>query len=279
MERAGCAPAVRHPRPKGVYRATTELRSGRRFVTSVDRRGRIPMRLIELHERLRQETWRRIDLGIQSRALLARQTGLAQAHISNFLHGRRRLSLTALDRILLAQALSVEDLVMTEESFFPPPEGKQRDSMELVPIVSQTVAMSAPVISAKAISDTLGVPGEWLAAFPARRAISRRNWDRFVAVRVTPAQALSMDPVLRLGSIAVLDRHYNSLVTCRPPQPNVYGVRIGGQMAFRHVSFEASHLVLRPRSLEYPVESVELADQESPSDLLVGRVCLCLGEW
>lgn len=236
------------------------------------------MKFHDLHERLRLETWRRIDLGIQSSALLARRTGLAQAHISNFLHRRRRMSLTALDRILLAQALSVEDLVIREDSGFAAREGKPFETMDLVPIVSQTVAMTAPAISARATTDTLGVPGEWLTAFPARRAITRRNWERFVAVRVTASQALSMEPVLRVGSVVVLDRHYNSLVTCRPPHPNVYGVRVGGQMAFRHVSFESSRLVLRPRSVEYPVELLELGDQESPSDLLVGRVCLCLSE-
>ena len=58
------------------------------------------MIFLELHERLRLEVWRRIDRGVLSRALLARQTGLAQAHISNFLHRRRRLSLPALDRLL-----------------------------------------------------------------------------------------------------------------------------------------------------------------------------------
>ncbi|HTW49302.1 MAG TPA: helix-turn-helix domain-containing protein [Acidobacteriaceae bacterium] len=236
------------------------------------------MKFLELHERLRLETWRRVDLGIQSSALLARQTGLAQAHISNFLHRRRRLSLSALDRILLAQALSVEDLANPDNRAFPPPEGNQRESMDIVPIVSQTVAMSAPAISARATADTLSLPGGWLTAFPARRAVSRRSWERFVAVRVTAAQALSMDPLLRVGSIAVLDRHYNSLAPCRPPHPNVYGVRVSGQMAFRHVSFEVNRLVLRPRSLEYPVELVELAPQESPSDLLVGRVCLCVNE-
>jgi hypothetical protein len=236
------------------------------------------MKFLELHERLRLETWRRVDLGIQSSALLARKTGLAQAHISNFLHRRRRLSLTALDRVLMAQALSVEDLAITD-SEYAPPEGNQRESMDLVPIVSQSVAMSAPAISARATSDTLGVPAGWLAAFPARRAITRRNWERFVAVRVTAAQAQSMEPILRVGALVVLDRHYNSLVTCRPPHPNVYGVRVGGQMAFRHVSFEASRVVVRPRSLDYPVELLELGDQESPSDLLVGRVCLCIGEF
>jgi hypothetical protein len=237
-----------------------------------------PMKFLELHERLRLETWRRIDLGIQSSGLLARQTGLAQAHISNFLHRRRRLSLTALDRILLAQALSVEDLANPDHPDFPPAEGKAREPMDVVPIVSQTVAMSAPAISARATADTLSLPAGWLTRFPARRAVTRRSWERFVAVRVTPAQALSMEPLLGLGSIAVLDRHYNSLVTCRPPHPNVYGVRLGGQMAFRHVSFEVNRLVLRPRSLEYPVELLELGPQESPSDLLVGRVCLCVLE-
>jgi transcriptional regulator with XRE-family HTH domain len=236
------------------------------------------MKFVELHERLRLETWRRIDLGIQSSALLARQTGLAQAHISNFLHRRRRLSLSALDRILLAQTLSVEDLSLVDHPVSSPPEGKLRESMDIVPIVSQTLAMTAPVIPARVSTDKLGLPAGWLTGFPARRAIARRSWERFVAVRVTAAQALSMDPILRVGSVAVLDRHYNSLVMCRPPHPNVYGVRVSGQMAFRHVSFESSRLVLRPRSPQYPVELLELAPQESPSDFLVGRVCLCVTE-
>lgn len=68
------------------------------------------MNFLELHERLRLETWRRIDQGILSSSLLARRTGLAQAHISNFLHRRRRLSLTALNSVLLAQEMGVEDL-------------------------------------------------------------------------------------------------------------------------------------------------------------------------
>jgi hypothetical protein len=236
------------------------------------------MNFLELHERLRLESWRRIDLGVQSTALLARRTGLAQAHISNFLHRRRRLSLSALDRILMAQALSVEDLAVGDRTDFPLPEGNQRGPMEIVPIVSQTVAMAAPVVRKRDSTDTISLPSAWLAAFPVRRAVTRRNWDRFVAVRVTAAQAHSMEPILRVGSLVVLDRHYNSLVTCRPPHPNVYGVRVGGQMTFRHVSFEANRLVLRPRSLEYAVELLDLAPQESPSDPLVGRVCLCIGE-
>ncbi len=236
------------------------------------------MKFLELHERLRLETWRRIDLGVLSTALLARQTGLAQAHISNFLHRRRRLSMPALDRILMAQALSIEDLAVSDRFDFPPPEGNQKESMDIVPIVSQTVAMTAPVVSHRAVAHSIHLPGGTLARFPARRAVSRRSWERFVAVRVTAAQALSMDPLLRIGAIAVIDRHYNSLAVWKPPHPNLYGVRVGSQMVFRHVSFEASRLILRPRSVEYPVELLELAAQESPSDLLVGRVCFCIAE-
>jgi hypothetical protein len=233
------------------------------------------MKFIELHERLRIETWRRIDQGVLSSSLLARQTGLAQAHISNFLHRRRRLSLPAMDRLLLAQAIGVEDL---SPARLPPSVDVERESLDVVPIVSQNVAMTAPLIAARAVLDTIHLPSGWLTSFPARRAVSRRSWERFVGVRITAAQALPMDPVLRVGSIVVLDRHYNSLVPCRPPFPNLYGVRAGSQLLFRHVTFDSSRLVLRPRALAYPIELIELASQEAPSDLIVGRVCLCISE-
>jgi hypothetical protein len=138
--------------------------------------------------------------------------------------------------------------------------------------------MTAPLIAPRAVINSIQLPSGWLASFPVRRAVSRRSWERFVGVRVTAVQALPMDPVLRIGSIVVLDRHYNSLAACRPPHPNLYGVRAGSQMLFRHVTFESSRLVLRPRALAYPVDLIELASQESPSDLLVGRVCLCISE-
>ncbi|MGA7884918.1 MAG: helix-turn-helix domain-containing protein [Acidobacteriaceae bacterium] len=234
------------------------------------------MKFLELHERLRLETWRHIDQGVLSSSLLARQTGLAQAHISNFLHRRRRLSLPALDRILLAQALSVEDLCMHAElSLSSIAEGESRD---IVPIVAQSAAMTAPVIGPRAVIDSLQLPAGWLRGLPARRAVSRRNWERFVGVRVSALQALPMDPVLRVGSLAVIDRHYNSLAVSRPPHPNLYAVRAGSQMLFRHVAFEANRLVLRPRALDHPLDVIELAPEEAPSDLLVGRICLCVSE-
>lgn len=236
------------------------------------------MKFLELHERLRLETWRRIDLGVLSSSLLARQTGLAQAHISNFLHRRRRLSLPALDRILLAQALSVEDLAGSGLSDLSPPEGMHRNSMDIVPIVSQAVASTSPLIAPRAVLDHIHLPAGSLTGLQARRAVGRRTWDRFVAVRITPAQVPPMVPVFRVGTIVVLDRHYNSLAFFKPPRPNLYGVRLASQILFRYVSFDLSRLILRPHALDHPVELVELNPDETPSDLLIGRVCLCISE-
>lgn len=170
------------------------------------------MKFLELHERLRLETWRRIDQGVLSSSLLARQAGIAQAHISNFLHRRRRLSLPALDRILRAQALSVEELSGRAECAAQ----REGESMDTVPIVAQSVAITSPVIAPRTVIDSLHLPPGWLKGLPARRAASRRNWERFVAVRVSASQALAMDPVLWVGSLAVIDRHYNSLALSRP---------------------------------------------------------------
>jgi len=69
------------------------------------------MNFTQLQERVRFELLRRIERGTLSVSLLARQSGLGQSHVSNFLHARRGLSLEALDKILAAQRLTVVDLM------------------------------------------------------------------------------------------------------------------------------------------------------------------------
>lgn len=70
------------------------------------------MRFRDLHEALRVEILRRLDLGTLTGSELARLTGFRQAHISNFLHAKRSLSLTGLDRVLTAMNLTVDDLTL-----------------------------------------------------------------------------------------------------------------------------------------------------------------------
>jgi transcriptional regulator with XRE-family HTH domain len=240
------------------------------------------MNAAQLHERLRLEIARRIDRGLITGTLLARQTGLKPSHISNFLHRKRRLSLAALDRILAAQALSIEDLLpqLSRSTAYAPaiPAGLHEDKLDSVPLVSQATAMHAPAVSAKATVELIRLPAGILDQLRPRRAVVRRDWQRFVAIRVGAAQAAPMNPVLSPNAIVVLDRHYNSLAPYVAPRPSLYAVNIANDLSFRYVGFEADHLILRPHALEHPVELLSLGAAESPSSYIIGRVCLCISE-
>ena len=71
-------------------------------------------RFRDLHEALRLEILRRLHQGQLTGSELARLTGFRQAHISNFLHAKRSLSLTGLDRVLTAINLTVDDVLPAE---------------------------------------------------------------------------------------------------------------------------------------------------------------------
>ena len=79
-------------------------------------------------------------------------------------------------------------------------------------------------------------------------------------------------------AVVLIDRHYNSLIPYRPNRPNLYAVRLGSQLTVRYVDFLANRLVLRPQSVAFPVELVEVAAGESPGDLIAGRIVLILNE-
>lgn len=233
------------------------------------------MNFSQLHERLRAELARRIDRGQLSGTLLARQTGLQPSHLSNFIRRKRRLSLPALDRVLAAQLLSLEDLLpdssrsSTYSAF---------DDASIVPLVSHEVALHSPSINQRSVIELIRLPTGALDQLRPRRTLSRREWQRFLAVHVSSAQARPMDPVLTSGSIAVIDRHYNSMAPHHPTRPNIYAVDVNSTLVFRYVSYEANRLVLRPRSLDSRVEVLRLAPDESPSSCIVGRVCVIIAE-
>lgn len=231
------------------------------------------MNFSQLHERLRLELVRRIDRELLSAASLSRQTGLQQPHISNFLRSKRRLSLQAMDRVMAALALSVEDLLAPSEPGLAPSAAPP----EFIPLVSATSAMNDALIPASAAFDRIQLPTGSLDDLRLRQSVRPRDWQRFVAVGVTPAQALPMEPALAANSIAVLDRHYTALVEYNPPpRLNIYAIRFRGDLVFRYASYEANRLILRPHGLAFPVQLVEIEPRRSPSDLIVGRVCVLI---
>lgn len=233
------------------------------------------MNFTQMHERLRQELLRRIQRGTLSVSLLARQTGFGQAHLSNFLRSRRRLSLEAMDRILSAQHLTAGDLLPTNLRVSDLTVDGESSS---VPVVSQAVALFEPVIRPSAVQTTLDLPAGVLKSLRARAASGRRAWQRFVAVRIPSADALPMEPLVLPEALALIDRHYNSLVPYRPNRPNLYAVRQDSHLVLRYVDFLSGRLILRPHNIVFPVDLIEISHSETPGDLLAGRIVLILNE-
>jgi hypothetical protein len=233
------------------------------------------MNFTQMHERLRLELLRRIERGTLSVSLLARQTGFGQPRLSNFLHHRRQLSLEAIDRVLAAQHLTAADLlpVLQLPGSFPTDEEGSS-----VPVVSHHAALFEPNIRASQAQFLLHLPAGSLQSIRTRVSTARRAWQRFVAVRIPADDAPPMDPLVLPEAITLLDRHYTSLTPYRVNRPNLYAVRHGAHLTLRYVDFVSNRLVLRPHNIGYPVDLIEVDPDESPTDLIVGRVSLILNE-
>ena len=203
------------------------------------------------------------------------QTGFGQAHLSNFLHSRRQLSLNAMDRILAAQHLKADDLL---------PVLRQADDLSLddggnsVPIVSHASALFEPYIRPSTVQSMLHLQAGVLQSLQTRVSNPRRAWQRFVAVRIPATDAQAMDPLVLPEAIVLIDRHYNSIASYRPNRPNLYAVRKGAHLSVRYADFLLNRLVLRPHNRAFAVELVEIDPGESPGDLLAGRVALIINE-
>lgn len=233
------------------------------------------MNFHDLHELLRLELLRRIQRGSLTGRRLAQQAGFQQAHVSNFLNRKRALSLEGLDKVLASQNITIDQLLPVDLTAAAAESG---DAADQVPVVSASVAMDSPAVAAAAVIETIQVAASRLYDNRARPSANRARWQRFVAVRVDAQQAAAMEPVLTPGAIVVLDRHYQSLAPYRAQQPTLYAVRCGAALLLRYVDFDEGRLILRPYSRSVPVQLIPLAGQESPGDLIVGRVCLVFSE-
>jgi transcriptional regulator with XRE-family HTH domain len=231
----------------------------------------------DLHEALRKELFHRIAVGSLTQSGLARTSNFKQAHISNFLNGRRQLSLEGLDRVMAAEGLSVDQLVPLEISGSAAPVQAGLEQVDAVPLVSPSTAMQEAEVRASSILDTVPVS---ISRLPEHRnrTSPRSHWRRFVAVRADEQQGAAMDPVVPVGATVVLDRHYTSPAPYRAQQRTLYGVRSGGTLLLRYVEFDVGRLILRPLSLAFPVQLLPLGAQETAADYLVGRVCLVVHE-
>jgi hypothetical protein len=140
------------------------------------------------------------------------------------------------------------------------------------------VALFEPIVRPSAVQLVLHLPAELLHPIRARTSNSRRAWQRFVAVRISLADALPMEPLVLPEAIVLVDRHYNSLTPYRHSRPNLYAVRHGAHLILRYSQFLSNRLVLRPHNIAFPVDLVEVGPGESPSELIAGRIALILNQ-
>ena len=235
------------------------------------------MNFQDLHELLRLELLRRIDSGSLTGTALAQDSGFKQAHISNFLNRKRALSLQGLDRVLAAQELTVDQIMPLELNGSAAPRGAM-ESTEAIPVVSPSTAMNAPQVRPESVIETIQVSASRLEDCRSRVSPKRAHWQRFVAIRADEQQAAAMDPMIATGATVVLDRHYNSLAPYRAHQRTLHAVRCGAGLVLRFVEFDEERLILRPLSANFPVQLLAPGPHETPTDYLVGRVCLVFSE-
>jgi hypothetical protein len=232
------------------------------------------MNFIELHERLRQELLRRIDRGVLSGSLLSRMTGIRQAHISNVLRNRRLLSLKALDQIMAAQNLTIEQLAPFEGPADRRVRPRTGDTAS-IPVVSHAAILHEPQF-ALTDAEFLHIPATLLQN-RARPTPRRSHWQRYAAIRLDAEHAAPMQPLLSPDCLVLIDRHYSSLMEYRG-QPALHAVSYGEKLMLRFVTLEDNHLILRPFALDHPVRLIRLAAHDSPSDFLYGRACLLIAD-
>lgn len=233
------------------------------------------MNFSQMHDRLRMELLRRIQRGTLSVSLLSRQTGFGQSHVSNFLHSRGSLSLAALDRVLAAQNMTVDDLIQlhTHDAAVIDTRGP-----DIVPLVSHTTALFEPVVRPSAAQMMLQLPPGTLRSLRTKTIAARRPWERFVAIRIDHADALPMEPLIYPNAIAIIDRHYTALASYRATRPNLLAVRDGGKLTLRYVEFASMRLVLRPLNVAFPVDLIEIGPEDSPGEFIAGRVAYIMKE-
>jgi hypothetical protein len=225
------------------------------------------MLVSQLEDSMRKIIRQRIDAGVLSGTVLARQTGFQQAHISNFLNRRRGLSVEGFDRMLEALGISVTDLIVPVAS-----TGDSSREYDDVPIIDGAIAHH-PDFAAREVADVLKFKRAFLRRVRERTIGARGNWKRFVLIKADAENALAMYPRIVPGATLLVDRHYNSLEPYRRREPNIYAVLKGKSLLVRYVEGQSGHLLLRPANNTSPLLSMAVESGRSASDPIIGRIC------
>lgn len=224
------------------------------------------MLISDVEARLRKLVLDRIEAGELTGVELAKLTGFQQAHISNFINGRRGLSVQGMDYILSALGLRVEDLVSPQ----PTLEGPTR-IFDQVPVIPPDVA-HYPTIPGQSVSDWLQFKRNFLRRLRPKMAGRRDEWTRFITLKASGDAELAMAPRIVSGATLLIDRHYNDLEPYRRKSPNIYAVRKMGSVLIRQIEVQDDTLLLRPMTADVPLDLIRFGER-GWQEHVIGRVC------
>lgn len=227
----------------------------------------------ELQDELRRCCLNVIREGRYSGQEIARRAGFRQAHLSNFLHKRRGLSIDAMDNLL--GVLSTDVIALVPEAALRnriPSAGDDQRHYHRIPLV-EVKELSSPQPS---VLEFLKFRKPYLRQLQSAATVARRKWTRFVLVRCDDSNAAAMFPRFSDGALLLVDRHYNSLRPHRRGDQNVYAVRTASATLFRYIEVRDSQVILRPQTSHTPLEL--LARGTKLADAILGRVCRVMME-
>ncbi len=226
---------------------------------------------IHLQAQLRHAVSARIGSGQISGLALARRTGFQQAHISNFIHSRRGLSLEGMDRIMKELHLTVLDLIPTGDlsTYSGSAADREYEGIALV----DASALLEPIPPQARIHEHLKFKRTFLRRLRPDLVTQRANWTRFLLFKPSADDASAMFPRILTGATLLIDRHYNSLRPYRRGDTNLYAIRKGTSVLVRYVEITGRQLTLRPHANTQPLDFVPIEPHRSYADYLLGRVC------
>ncbi len=234
----------------------------------------MPINFRGLQERLREQLLAHINAGELTGLQLARTTGFQQAHISNFLNRKRGLSLEAMDAILQATNISLPDLIADSSK----PHRRAQSAAECGDFVSIPILeehdCTATQVPKHPTRETIKIASSLVQRLHPSMHIPRPHWQRFIAIRIKPADVAAMAPRLTRGNIAVIDRHHNLPANRKSSIPDMFLVGSSAGFQVRYVETSGSSVLLRPHQPEFPCEVLCSRSGHDPLSAIIGRLCL-----
>jgi hypothetical protein len=225
------------------------------------------MLISDLQNRLRKVIEQRIAAGVLTGTILAKETGFKQAHISNFIHGHRGLSVEGFDRLLRALSIRATDLIECSS-----PRKVESQDYDEIPLVAGATA-NQPNFGAADVEELVRFQRAFLRRIRPSMVGRRGNWRRFIALKTDGSNAAAMHPFLSPTSTLLIDRHYNALKPYSNREPNMYVFATQSAHVIRYVEPAEGNVILRPASASVPIQLLTAPGRRGVSEAIVGRVC------